>query len=208
MKKKFDDFYGRKENYFSTKQSDGMQAMIEKYNVKPCKALDIGAGEGRNAIYLSKIGFDVVAVEPSVEGCKKIDAKARELNLNIDVQNKDFLSLKVKDKFNFILASTSLEHMEYEYLQEAIQKIKNSLNVGGYIYIVVFTEKDPGFKKDIQNASECAMFIKHYFKENELKNYFSDFEIIYYNEYLKEDLTHGKPHYHGKAKIFARKIKE
>ena len=27
---KFDDFYGRKENYFSTQQSDGMQEMIEK----------------------------------------------------------------------------------------------------------------------------------------------------------------------------------
>lgn len=205
---KFDDFYGRKENYFSTQQSDGMQAMIEKYNVKPSKALDIGAGEGRNSIYLSKLGFDVVAVEPSIEGCNKINESAKKLNLNIDIQNKDFLSLEVNEKFDFILASTSLEHMEYEYLQKAIKKIKDSLNIGGYIYIVVFTEKDPGFVRDIENASECALFIKHYFKENELKSYFNDFEIIYYNEYMKEDTTHGKPHYHGKAKIFARKVKE
>lgn len=205
---KFDDFYGKKENYFSTQQSDGMQAMIEKYNVKPSRALDIGAGEGRNSLYLSKLGFDVVAVEPSIEGCKKICAKAKELDLNIDVQNKDFLSLEVKNKFDFILASTSLEHMEFEYLQEAIRKIKNILNIGGYVYIVVFTEKDPGYLKDIENASECSLFIKHYFKENELKNYFNDFDIIYYNEYLKEDTTHGNPHYHGKAKIFAKKVKE
>ena len=76
---------------------------------------------------------------------------------------------------------------------------------GGYVYILVFTEDDPGFKKDIENASECSLFIKHYFKKGELRNFFSDFEILEYSEYIKKDTTHGPIHYHGKAKLFARK---
>ena len=86
---KFDDFYRSKGNYFSTQQSDGMQVMIEKYNVKPSRALDIGAGEGRNSIYLAKLGFDVVAVElreeirkiEQLEGEADIQMLSRAMNI-------------------------------------------------------------------------------------------------------------------------------
>ena len=74
------------------------------------------------------------------------------------------------------------------------------LRPGGYIYALVFTEDDPGFHKDTSNASECSSFIKHYFKKNELFEYFSDFDVLEYSEYVKEDTTHGPLHYHGKAK--------
>ena len=47
---------------------------------------------------------------------------------------------------------------------------------------------------------------KHYFSKNELRDYFKEFDILYYNEYIKPDNSHGKPHVHGKAKLIARKI--
>ena len=96
--------------------------------------------------------------------------------------------------------------MEKQYLDNAVDKLKDSLNVGGLIYIVVFTKNDPGYLKQLDKASECSNFINHYFEENELKEYFKDFDILYYNEYIKPDNTHGKPHVHGKAKLIARKI--
>ena len=202
----FDQFYSTPHTYFSQEHSGGMEECLKKYNVNACMAIDIGAGEGRNSLWLASQGFDVYAIEPSKVGGSKIIQRAKEYGLDITVLNTDILSAtkSLKD-IGFAVALTSLEHMEGDYLLEAVKEIKRVLNPGGYIYVIVFTEEDPGFKKDIQNASECALFIKHYFKKGELKDMFSDFEILEYSEYLKEDNTHGPLHYHGKAKMFARK---
>ena len=74
------------------------------------------------------------------------------------------------------------------------------------IYIIAFTEEDPGFRKDVNNSSECSWFIKHYFKKNELRDLFADYLILEYSEYVKEDRMHGPTHFHGKAKLFAQKL--
>lgn len=205
---KFDDFYSCSNLYFSQNYSGGMAECLQKYSVAPCKALDVGAGEGRNSLYLASEGFDVIAVEPSTVGAKKISSKAMDYGLKLNVINSDIISATISlSDVGFVVALTSLEHMEYEYLCKAINEIKKIMAVGGYIYIIVFTEEDPGFKKDYDNASECSLFIKHYFKKNELRSFFSDFEILEYLEYTKEDTSHGPVHYHGKAKLFARKVK-
>lgn len=203
---KFDDFYASKENYFSQGHSEGMADCLETYQVAPCDAIDIGAGEGRNSLYLGSIGYHVVAVEPSAVGADKIRAQSKKLGIDITIENDDFLNVSQKyNNIGFVLALTSLEHMEYDNLRDAISEIKRLLAPGGYIYAMVFTEEDPSFLKDTENSSECAMFIKHYFKKEELRSYFQDFEILVYKEYIKEDTRHGPIHYHGKAKMFARK---
>lgn len=202
----FDYFYSKQKNYFGEYPSDGLVAMLKEYDVNIGKALDIGAGEGRNSIYLASLGFDVTSIEPTKDGANKIIEKSNKLDLKIDVLNCDYLSANLNEKYDFIISGTSLDHMEKQYLDKAIIKLKNSLNNGGLIYIVVFTKDDPGYLKQFDNASECSEFIKHYFAKNELKEYFKNFDILYYDEYIKSDNTHGMPHIHGKAKLIARKM--
>ena len=202
----FDQFYKNQATYFSQEHSGGMEECLNKYRVEPCRAVDIGAGEGRNSLFLASVGFDVTAIEPSVVGATKITARASDAKLHVDVINNDFIAAAANLRdIGFVVALTSLEHMEYDYLCKAVDEIKRILAPGGYVYIMVFTEDDPGYRKDVENASECALFIKHYFKKGELKSFFSDFEILEYSEYTKEDITHGPVHYHGKAKLFGRK---
>lgn len=202
----FDEFYSTPHTYFSQDHSGGMEECLKKYKVLPCSAIDIGAGEGRNSLYLAAQGYNVYAIEPSEVGAKKISQRAKDCGVDISVLNTDILTATkdLKD-IGFAVALTSLEHMEYDYLIKAVKEIKRVLKPGGYIYAMVFTEEDPGYKKDLPNASECALFIKHYFKKGELKELFSDFEIMEYSEYTKIDEMHGTVHYHGKAKLFAKK---
>ena len=202
----FDEVYSNPHTYFGQEHSGGMEECLKKYKIEACTAIDIGAGEGRNSLYLAAQGFDVYAVEPSRVGADKILQRAKEKDVKITVLNTDILSaIKNLDNIGFAVALTSLEHMEDAYLLEAVKEIKRVLKPGGYIYIIVFTEDDPGSKRDLQNASECALFIKHYFKKGELRELFSEFEIFEYLEYIKIDKTHGPVHFHGKAKLFARK---
>jgi len=202
---KFDEFYSRQPYYFGHEHSDGMAEYLETYAVSPCVAIDIGAGEGRNSFYLASRGFDVIAIEPSVIGAKKMVEKSSITGIPVKVVATDFLSAITNlNDVGFVLALTSLDHMDYEYMLKTVEEIKRILIVGGCIYAMVLTEDDPGFTSGAE-ASECSAFIKHYFKKNELRDLFSDFEILKYSEYTKEDTTHGAPHYHGKAKLFAMK---
>ena len=202
----FDEFYSIPHTYFSQEHSGGMEECLKKYKVSPCTAIDIGAGEGRNSLYLASLGFNVYAIELSEVGAKKILQRAKDYGVEVAVLNTDIVTAsKNLSDIGFAVALTSLEHMDYDYLLEAVKEIKRILKPGGYIYAMVFTEDDPGYKKDLLNASECALFIKQKKKKGELKELFSDFEILEYSEYMKIDETHGPTHYHGKAKLFARK---
>ena len=202
----FDEFYSIPHTYFSQDHSVGMEECLKKYNVLPCRAIDVGAGEGRNSLYLASLGFDVYAIEPSEVGANKISQRSNAQGIKVSVLNTDILNTTkdLKD-IGFAVALTSLEHMYHDDLLKAVKEIKRVLKPGGYVYALVFTEEDPGYKQDLQNASECALFIKHYFKKGELRELFSDFNILEYSEYMKIDESHGPVHYHGKAKLFAQK---
>jgi 2-polyprenyl-3-methyl-5-hydroxy-6-metoxy-1,4-benzoquinol methylase len=52
-------------------------------NRKPGKALDIGMGQGRNAIFLARQGWDVTAFDPSEEGVRQAQAQARKFGVHI-----------------------------------------------------------------------------------------------------------------------------
>jgi 2-polyprenyl-3-methyl-5-hydroxy-6-metoxy-1,4-benzoquinol methylase len=50
----------------------------------PGRALDIGMGQGRNAIFLAQQGWDVTGFDPSEEGVRQALAAARKLNLHLN----------------------------------------------------------------------------------------------------------------------------
>ena len=63
------DYYNQhsdsfKEQYLSKSAEEVHECWIE-HLPSSGQALDVGAGVGRDALWLAKLGFDVVAVEPS-----------------------------------------------------------------------------------------------------------------------------------------------
>lgn len=45
----------------------------------------------------------------------------------------------------------------------------------------------------------------HFFTQNEITEYFSDFEVFCLFEGIEYDISHGAPHYHGGIDFIARK---
>ena len=59
----------------------------------PGKALDIGMGQGRNAIFLAQQGWDVTGFDPSPIGVRQAQATAHKLKLYLEalvVREEDF----------------------------------------------------------------------------------------------------------------------
>jgi len=53
------------------------------------KVLCLAEGEGRNAVYLAGLGYDVTAVDTSTVGLAKAEALAKDRGVTIDVVNAD-----------------------------------------------------------------------------------------------------------------------
>lgn len=174
-------------------------------------ALDIGCGEGRYSIYLAKNGLYVTAFDKSKIAIRKLIKLKTDYNLNINAMHLDIKKFNFqKNSYDLLVASTVLEQLNESERVFAVKGIKESLKVGGLLYVGVFNTDDPGYLYRYSNEnsnvySECASTIHSYYGVGELKSQFTEFEILYYSETYELDESHGEPHHHGISRLIARK---
>ncbi|MBU1870639.1 methyltransferase domain-containing protein [Patescibacteria group bacterium] len=169
--------------------------------------LDLGCGQGRDSLFMLQKGFNVDAIDNSQEGINKIKEVIHINNLsrvNINLFCSDIVNFNIlKNKYDIINAFNSLQVLPKEKSLKIIAYIKNNIKRKGYIIISGFTMNDPFYKKT-NNDKRC------FFMPKELKNLFSDFEIIEYKEKNIKDNGHPgstEPHQHGIVQLVAQKIK-
>lgn len=102
-------------------------------------ALDVGAGSGRDAAWLARLGFDVVAVEPA-RGMREA-GQARHSGANIRWLDDRLPALEATHRlglaFDVVLLSGVLMHVRPEERARAFRKIATLLKPGGRLLISV-----------------------------------------------------------------------
>lgn len=83
----WDERYKTDEYVYGTEPNDFLKQNASK--LKGSKVLCLAEGEGRNAVYLGKLGFDVTAVDASRVGLDKAQRLATDHQVNIEVQVAD-----------------------------------------------------------------------------------------------------------------------
>ena len=134
------------------------------------RALDVAAGEGRNAIFLAEHGFDVEAVDISKVALRRARkfAQARGVKIRIVVADLDTYPIP-KEVFDLII--------DFYFLnRRLIPRIKRGLKKGG---MVVFETYLIGQKTC---GLEGPANPKYLLKPNELLRLFRDFRILFYRE--------------------------
>ena len=72
---------------------------------KPGRALDVGMGQGRNSLFLARLGWDVTGVDVSDRGIDLAKKEAARLGLKINCVVSDFSAFEVgKDRWDLIVA--------------------------------------------------------------------------------------------------------
>jgi tellurite methyltransferase len=149
------------------------------------KALDIACGEGRNAVFASSLGYDVLAIDISEAGIEKTQALARKNNLSVNTLVTDL------DGFEFTENAFDLV-MCFNFLDRRLfPGIRKTLKSGGLIVYETFN------LDHLQHTSFKKEWVLDY---NELLVQFKSFRILRYRE-VNEDEK-------GFASLVARKIDE
>jgi len=182
-------------------------------------ALDLGCGDGRDSIFLARNNFSVTSVDISKVALTKLRDAAEKEHLQIRCLNLDVKDFEFRpESYDLIVSTTLLDHLEQETRDNVIHGMKQSLKIDGFLYVEVFTIEDPGCNRskelgEIQDlklrnlSSEFASKIKHYFEKGELSKQFHNLKTILYIEKLEPDTHHGAFHYHGVARLVAKKVR-
>jgi 2-polyprenyl-3-methyl-5-hydroxy-6-metoxy-1,4-benzoquinol methylase len=178
--------------------------------------LDLGMGEGRNAIFLAEKGFDVEGVDVSKTAVDRCIQLAKERNVVIEAHAGDVRDFEIsEEKYSLILAAgASLNFLKKGEMEELATKMKKGVQKGGFIFISVVSMDDPFCRKlSAQQASaeKNTFYVSrmgtyvHYFTYNEIKKLFKDMQTILHLKGLELDF-HDTPHYHGIIYYLGKKI--
>jgi cyclopropane fatty-acyl-phospholipid synthase-like methyltransferase len=151
---------------------------------KNAKVVCIGEGEGRNAIFFAKKGFDVTAIDASDIGLAKLQQRAKEENLNIKTLCMDLNHWDDDEKYDVIVASYL--HMYKDERVELFAKIEDSLNQDAYFIGEFFSTKQLNFNSG-GPKDETLLYTVDDFRKNFL---YCDKEICEQEVILDEGKGH------------------
>lgn len=142
--------------------------------IAPCKALDMGCGTGRNALYLSQLGFDVDAIDvnpAAINTLQNIIAETGIANINAGVY--DINRAVIEQEYGFIACTVTLMFLNPASVPAVIANMQEQTEVGGYNLIVCAMDTE---------AYPCPVNFPFVLQENELREYYQGWELLKYNE--------------------------
>lgn len=198
----FDDIYNKNKNFWGGIINPLLEEAL-KYVEEKSTCLDLGCGQGKEFFYLSQKSFSVDGVEISEIAVEQIGNIIKKEKLeNVFIKESDIAKYDIcKDKYDLIISFSALHFLEKEGAYKVINDIRTKIKDNGVVAICAFTEENSTFE-----SAETK--VKYHFKKDELRELFSDFEIIYYSEDVVNDKAHGPkghPHKHGIVNIIAKK---
>lgn len=151
----------------------------------PQTALELGCGEGRNAIYMASKNIDVTAIDISkiaIENAKVI-ANNNELNVNF-IANDIFKS--ELGKYDFVYDSGCMHHLSPHRRLCYLNLLDNVLNSRGYFGLVCFAwGEDCADEVDDWEFYNSGFHAGVAFTEERLREFFNKkFETIYIRKYI------------------------
>jgi 2-polyprenyl-3-methyl-5-hydroxy-6-metoxy-1,4-benzoquinol methylase len=174
--------YGKMANDFLQTQDFGKEA----------KVLCLAEGEGRNGVYLAKMGCDVTCIDYSELGIEKMKLLAEENNVQLETICADLAEVELEpnawDGIVLIFGHFPEELRKYVHGQ-----IYSALKPGGKLVLEAYHKNQLNFK------TGGPMTDKLLYSEAELKSDFNEFSSIQI-EMKEREVLEGQYHF-GKSAV-------
>lgn len=198
----YDERYAGAECYWGKRPSAMCDRVIEM--VKPAggyrpRLLDLGCGEGRNAVYFARHGFDVVGLDLSTVGLEKTKRYAREAGVQVETIQADIVTCRLEGVYDVIFSTGTLHYLPPQVREERFEQYKACTSPEGIHALSVFVNKP--FIPRAPDAEEKAFL----YCSGELMGYYWDWEILWCTEQIFDCTSGGVPHKHAVNRLIARR---
>jgi tellurite methyltransferase len=195
----YDEIYSQSDNVFGENPEKILTDFAEKIRPKK-KVLDIGAGEGRNALYLAGKGFAVDALEPSAVAARKIAKEIDKKNFEIKIFDEGFESFNTpQGLYSAVLVFGLIQILRRDEINLLVSKINSWTEAGGLIFVTAFSTKDSSFNRLKNKWAEVGKNsfkdssgnIRTYLEPGEILDIFNKFQVLFHSEHLGPKHRHG-----------------
>lgn len=157
--------------------------------INKCKTpiLDLGCGSGNNTLYLINNNKKVIAADLSSNAITNIIKNFPEIYDTKCFNMLDGFPFE-DNSFEVIIADLSLHYFKKRDTEKIVNDLKRILCKNGYLIIRVNSINDVNHGAGQGLEIEKHLFqtedgrLKRFFDENDIRDFFKDFNIIYLNE--------------------------
>jgi len=142
--------------------------------IEPCETLDMGCSNGRNAVYLAQLGFNVTAIDTNHSAINMLQSIINEEKMNnIKAHMYDINNASINEEYGFIACTVTLMFVDPARVDDIISDMHKSTLAGGYNLIVcaMSTEEHP-----------CPVRFPFTLKAGQLRKAYEGWDMIKYNE--------------------------
>lgn len=166
------------------------------------RILEVGCGEGQNAIYLAQQGYSQVdAFDLSENGIAKLKRICTAGNVQLNAFVADLTTYSFEGSYDMIICFGTLHFVSKEHWKAFLTRAKEHTNIGGIHIMQIFTDAVPA-------SDDIAPFAVGLAKDGAIKEMYDNWEILQFKSYVFEDEHPNVPrHLHASNKIVARRIK-
>lgn len=143
----WDDFYADRSRpvpFFAAKPDESLVSYVNRGLITEGRALDLGCGPGRNALYLAAAGFDVDAVDLSPAAIAWAEERAREAEAEVRFHCGNIFSLldgeggDLTGTYDLIYDSGCFHHLPPHRRVSYLDLLDRALAPGGHFALTCF----------------------------------------------------------------------
>lgn len=191
-----DDYYwGKKPN----RLAETVVRIIPVTGGSGKRLVDLGAGEGRDSVFLAKHGFSVVAVDVVPAGLDKARRLASENGVEITTVNANLNDFLLPAGIDVVYSNGALEYIRPELRAKRFKHFREQTAPGGYHFMFAFSEHP-----EVEIAPDWGNN-EYLYKRDELSSFYECWEIIEKYERVFQCDSSGVPHCHAATVVIARK---
>lgn len=196
----YEELYRSEDYYWGTKPNTACYRILELMPpTRRLKLLDIGCGEGKDAVFFARNGYDVTAFDVSDAGVEKTKRLAERIGVPVRVFKADILDYRLDTEFDILFCSGVLHYVKPEYREEIFGNYKRFTNPDGLHAFNVFVEK-PFVAPPPEKEPHAYKW-----RSGELLTYYHDWYIRESTEIVFDCNSSGVPHQHAMTTMIAQK---
>ena len=200
LKTNYENWYAGDDYFWGTEPAELCYELIKLVPPgKGVKVLDIGCGEGKDAVFMAKQGYEVYAFDITENGIAKTKRMAKENGVEINAFIAEVNDFSIDETFDIIYSTGTIQYLDDDRIDEFFEKVKRMTKPQGINWFNVFVDKPfiplpPDWDVGEKMWPTAKLF-----------TYYPDWKFERIDEKIFECHSGGTPHIHCMDVLVARK---